>query len=313
MRAKFFRSALVLCATAGSLALSAALWAQEQDPPEQSTQEQNTEGLVLPRDQLPQTQGQQLAPGEFPAVLKTREVNFIYRSTNSVMACDELRNRIATILREVGARDDVQVTANECEAFLSPEMRGPRRSDPRVSGTFQPGGGYNNDDLMKRPAERQMDRQATLTHADQYDRFRSQTTPVHITLLMPVVITPEIVQEVERDKARRALISRVQGNQNAAADDPIFFAAERREVTLSHDTVELEPVDCELLEQMSRQVFRQLDLKVKSSTLSCDSRSSLRPQLKVEALLPVGFLMPGEQRAKKRKDDAAQRKLSQSQ
>ena len=83
--------------------------------------------------------------------------------------------------------------------------------------------------------------------------------------MVPVVITPEILDEVERDKARRALVSRVQGNKSAVLDDPIFFAAERREVKLSHDTIELEPIDCELLDQMTRTVFRQLDMKVKSS------------------------------------------------
>ena len=80
---------------------------------------------------------------------------------------------------------------------------------------------------------------------------------------------------------------------------------------MSHDTIELEPIDCELLDQMTRTVFRQLDMKVKSAGLGCDSRTSLRPQLSVEALLPVGFLMPGEQRAKKRAGEREQRKAQQ--
>ncbi|HEV8331281.1 MAG TPA: hypothetical protein VGQ22_07680 [Steroidobacteraceae bacterium] len=305
MRYLLTRSAVALFIT-GSLAASGASLAQEQNPPEESTQEQ------LPSQR---GQGQQLPPGQVAAVLKSREADFIYRSSNSVLACDELRNRVATILREVGARDDVQVTARECDAFVTPSSRGPRRSDPRVSGTFQPGTGGDitggNDDLMKRPIDRQMERRETLTHGDRYDRYKTQTTPVHIEVMVPVVITPEILDEVERDKARRALVSRVQGNKSAVMDDPIFFAAERREVKLSHDTIELEPIDCELLDQMTHTVFRQLDLKVKNSALACDSRSSLRPQLTVEALLPVGFLMPGEQRAKKRADEKEQRKAQQ--
>jgi hypothetical protein len=302
MRYLLTRSAVALFIT-GSLAASGASFAQEQNPPEEGTQ------LQLPPSQ--QAQGQQLPPGQVAAVMKSREANFIYRSTKSVLACDELRNRVATILREVGARDDVQVTANECDAFVT-NSRGPRRSDPKVSGTFQPGAtGDFGDDPMKRPIDRQMERRDTMTHSDQYDRYKTQTTPVHITLMVPVVITPEVLDEVERDKARRALVSRVQGNKSAVLDDPIFFAAERREVKLSHDTIELEPIDCELLDQMTRTVFRQLDMKVKSAGLGCDSRTSLRPQLTVEALLPVGYLMPGEQRAKKRADERAQRKAQQ--
>jgi hypothetical protein len=305
MRYLLTRSAVALF-IAGSLAASGASRAQEQNPPEESTQEQ------FPSQQ---GQGQQLPPGQVAAVMKSRNADFVYRSTNSVLACDELRNRVATILREVGARDDVQVTANECDAFVT-NSRGPRRSDPKVSGTFQPGasGDFSSgDDLLKRPIDRQMERRDTMTHSDRYDRYKTQTTPVHITLMVPVVITPEVLDEVEHDKARRELISRVQGNKAAALDDPIFFAAERREVKLSHDTIELEPIDCELLDQMTRTVFRQLDMKVKTSSLACDAHTSLRPQLSVEALLPVGYLMPGEQRAKKRADEREQRKAQQEQ
>ena len=119
------RSAVALLVI-GSLAASASSLAQQQEPTFQSTQEQGNNTLP---------------PGQVPAVLKSKEVKFVYRSTTSVLACDELRNRVATILREVGARDDVQVSARECDLFITPDARGPRRSDSRVSGTIQPGAG----------------------------------------------------------------------------------------------------------------------------------------------------------------------------
>jgi hypothetical protein len=294
MRDLLPRSAVALFVI-GSLAASGPSFAQQQDPPLNSTEEQ----------------GSNLPPGQFPAVLKTKEVDFVYRSTNSVLACDELRNRVATILRELGARDDVQVTARECDPFVT-GARAPRRSDSRVSGTIQPGSGGdltgNNDPFGQSPINRQMERRETLTHADQYNRYKAQTTPVHIQLMMPVVITPEILEEVERDKSRRALISRVQGNPAASIDEPIYFPAARREVTLSHDTIELEPIDCELLEQMRRTVFRELDVHVTSGSLSCDSGSYIKPKLTVETLLPVGYEMPGERRKRERAEKAAQSK-----
>jgi len=295
MRHLLSRSALALFIT-GSLAASSASFAQQQDPTFTSTQEQ----------------GNSLPPGQFPAVLKTKEVDFIYRSTHSILACDELRNRVATILREVGARDDVQVSARECDVFVTPDARGPRRSDPRVSGTIQPGSGGDltggNDAFGRSSIDRQMERREELTHGDRYDRYKAQTTPVHIQLMMPVVITPEILEEVERDKSRRALVSRVQGNKAAINDDPIYFPAARREVTLSHDTIELESIDCELLEQMRRTVFRELDVKVTSGSLSCDAGSAIKPKLTVESLLPVGWEMPGERRKRERAEKAAQAK-----
>ncbi len=47
-----------------------------------------------------------LADGQVAAVLKTREVEFAYRSVANFFACDELRNHVATILRALGARDE---------------------------------------------------------------------------------------------------------------------------------------------------------------------------------------------------------------
>ena len=295
-------------------------FAQQQDPPLNSTEEQ----------------GSGLPPGQVPAVLKTKEVDFIYRTTSTPLACDQLRNRVANVLRAVGARDDIQVTARECDSFLAPDPRSrPSRSGPNVSGTFEPNVWIkvNADDTVRimltmlemgqgvmtrifEPSSggdltNQNDRLSErmhMTRADRYDRNRSQTTPVHIQLMVPVVITPEIVEEAERDKSRRALISRVQGNPSASMDDPIYFAAERRQVKLSHETIELEAMDCELLEEMRRTVFRELDLKVTSGSLSCDQESYIRPSLTVEALLPVGIEMPGERKQRERAEKAAQSK-----
>ncbi|HKS56101.1 MAG TPA: hypothetical protein VJS12_12470 [Steroidobacteraceae bacterium] len=295
MRDPLCRSAIALFIT-GSLAVSGASIAQqEQEPTFQSTQEAAEAANRLPA-------------GQIPAVLKSREVDFIYRSTRTPLACDQLRNRVATVLRAVGARDDIQVDARECDSFLSPDPRSrPSQSGSRVQGTFEPrAGGDLTNPMMDRTTDRMR-----MTRADRYDRDRSQTTPVHIRLMMPVVITPEVVQEVERDKSRRALVSRVQGNQNAVLDDPIYFPAERRDVTLSHDSLELEPMDCELLEQMQRTVFRELDLKVTSSALSCDSESYLKPRLTVNALLPVGLEMPGERKLRERAEKKAAKSKDQ--
>jgi hypothetical protein len=64
---------------------------------------------------------------------------------------------------------------------------------------------------------------------------------------------------------------------------------------------------------MTRTVFRELDLKVTSQALSCDARSHMKPRLTVEALLPVGYLTPSEQREKQRAEKAAQRKEQKEQ
>ncbi len=129
-------------------------------------------------------------------------------------------------------------------------------------------------------------------------RPRSATPPasvgnrrsIRVRLQMPVEMTPAVMKEVEKDKSRRELVSRVTRNPGAAMNDPILFEAQRQEVTLSSKTVRLKPEDCELLEQMSTQLFRKLDVKVTRRTASCGPRDSSRipPQMDVEALLPTG-------------------------
>lgn len=287
MRRKSSRSALILLA-AGALAMSGATLSQEQVPPQQEQLPPEQEQAQPEQEQVPQQQ-QGLPAGQVPAVLKARDADFVYRSSSRLFTCEQLRSRVAVILRAVGARQDVSVRANECEAFIDPtQMSDPNRMDRR--STLDPRNQPQSVFDRVRPQRSEL-----------ADRTRSQSTPVHIQLMMPVEVTSEVVQEVEQDKARRALISRVTGNPNVAMDDAIFFAAERRQVTLSHDTIKLDAIDCELLEQMSMTVFRQLDLKVTGQALSCDprERSRLLPSLTVEALLPVGFQIPGEQEKKK--------------
>lgn len=283
MRRTFILSALALL-TASALALSGAVLAQEQEQAPQEQAEPDPPQL-LPRED------DGLPAGQIPAVLKARDANFVYRSSTRQLSCDQLRQRIANIMRALGARQDVEVRADDCESFIDPTQI----SDPGRMGR----GSQNSMDPFDRSASSPLDR-ARSSRSDLSDRNRSQSTPVRIKLMMPVEVTADIVEEVERDKARRELVSRVQGNRNAAMNDAIFFPAERKEVELSHDTIDLEPIDCELLEQLSMGVFRKLDLKVTNRSLSCDprERSYINPSLTVEALVPVGFQLPVKQKRK---------------
>jgi len=283
MRRTFSRPTLALL-TASALAMNGAVLSQEQEPAPQEQAEPDPPQLV------PREDGG-LAAGQIPAVLKAREASFVYRSSTRLLTCDQLRQRIGNIMRAVGARQDVEVRANDCQSFVDPTVM----SDPGRMGRSS----QNPTDPFDRSSSSPLDR-ARSPRSDLSDRNRSQSTSVRIRVMMPVEVTPGIVEEVERDKARRELVSRVQGNRNAAMNDAIFFPAERRTVELSHDTIDLEPIDCELLEQLSMAVFRKLDLKVTNRSLACDprQRSYINPALTVEALLPVGWQQPVKQKKK---------------
>jgi hypothetical protein len=220
---------------------------------------------------------QSFAEEPVAAVFKAREVGFFYRSSNSQRPCYALEGRVATILRAVGARDDVKVSVSGCDNFAVTEESTFDRWERERSGS-----GTGFDDPMDR------------FRYDDRSRQREQSAHVRVSLMTPVIVTPKILAEIDKDRSRRELVSRVTGNPGAAMNDPIVFAAQRQEVTLSRRNIRLEPEDCELLEQMSTSVFRELDVKVVRRSLNCDSNqpSRIAPQITVEALLPTGGLMP---------------------
>jgi hypothetical protein len=206
------------------------------------------------------------------AVWKVREVDFMYRSSLVVFPCDALRDRVAAILRGVGARDDIQVQANDCSNSVIP-----------TTDTFS--------NTMPDPTD-------SWGRTSQNNRWTGrasvpeQMTHVRIRVLMPTEVTPQILSELERDQSRRELISRVTGNPAAKNDHPVVFQAQRQPITLSRKTIGLHPVECELLDQMSTSVFSQLDVRVLRKSTMCDRNSISRipPQVTVETLVgvPVG-------------------------
>jgi hypothetical protein len=214
------------------------------------------------------------AAEQVAAVLKTHEVRFVYRSLVNVLACDELRNQVAMILRALGARDDVQVRINDCQIVVIPD-------------DIEPPWDRSNREY---PRDIFRDR----------DFDQRQTSHVRVQVMFPIEATPQVLAEIEKDKSRRDLISRVTGDPAAALNDPIVFPAERKQLTLPRGTIRLRPEHCELLEQMIPTVFRELGIKVVGRQLGCDryGRSRLAPKLTVEVLWPVGAPLPGEKEKK---------------
>lgn len=226
--------------------------------------------------------GQALAQEPITAVYKAQEISFHYRTSRQFLACHELQQRVAHILLAVGARDDIDVKLRNCDAFVTNDDTS---MDPTLGrDNADPWG----DDRMGD------DRWGTSSRFRRPGQGRDQSVHVRVRLMMPVEVTPKILEEIEKDKSRRELVSRVTGNPAAAFNDPVVFAAQRQEVTLSQRTIRLRAEDCDLLDQMALQVFRKLDVKVVRRNTNCGPRSESRipPQLVAEALLPTGQLLP---------------------
>lgn len=224
------------------------------------------------------------------AVHKAQELSFNYRSYGYFYSCHDLQQRVAAMLIAVGARDDIRVDARNCDALMvsgdtsmdiDPTL-GRGGNDPFGRDRSDPFGRNQNDPFGRSGGFRRSGTE------------REQSAQVRIKLMMPVEVTPQILAEIEKDKSRRDLVSRVTGNPAAAMNDPVVFAARREEVTLSQSTMRLKAEDCALLQQLTMQVIRRLDVKVKNQSFNCGPRSSSRipPQLTVETLLPTGALLP---------------------
>jgi hypothetical protein len=218
------------------------------------------------------------------AVLKFHEVDFFYRSAVAPFSCDALERRVMSVLHALGARQDIEVKVSNCNHTITSQTTidtGQNRSD-RYRTPSDPWA--NPSDPFDASSDRYRSRRLD----------REQSSHIRVRLMMPVEVTPEILEELKKDKSRRELISRVTDNPNVGLDEPIIFPARRESITLSRRTIDLVPEECELIDQMSRGIFRELGLRVVKGRPSCDRDhiSHIPPQLTVEALMPIMPTVP---------------------
>jgi hypothetical protein len=202
------------------------------------------------------------------AIWKDQEFDFIYRSSTNIYSCSAMRSRVKSVLRAVGADKGLQVTVTGCEEFIIPTPE--ELEIPPVGRGPQP---------SNSPAERLRERQRLRPRESQFARVR-------IKMRSPIPATPEALAELEKTKPYRELLGRVTGKdtlQDAAAQ----FPARRQQVSLSTRKIDLEPEECELIEQMITEVFPKLGVRVVKKNISCfpPRVSKLKPRLEVEALL----------------------------
>jgi hypothetical protein len=218
------------------------------------------------------TQGQTAAQQYTPAVLKLHEFDFFYQSSVVNLSCIALKGRISSILRVLGARDDVHVDVTGCDVLVADEPADVWHS---------------RSDRTQNPSDRW--RTSSSSRLARRSATRAQSSHIRLRMMMPVEVTPEVLAELEKDKSRRELVSRVLKNPALGLNEPIVFPAQRQLVTLSRRTVDLEAEECELLEQMSTTVFPRLGIRVVRRGPNCgrDGVSRMPPQVTVEALLPV--------------------------
>jgi hypothetical protein len=124
---------------------------------------------------------------------------------------------------------------------------------------------------------------------------------VEITMRSPVEATPEALAELDKTKSTRELAARVRGDSKQAELAAGQFPAQWKRVSLSRGKLNLDPGDCELIEQLKKEVLPKLAIKVVDDDVGCTPNqiSMTQPRLVVDALAPIPT--PDEAPAAKKK------------
>jgi hypothetical protein len=112
---------------------------------------------------------------------------------------------------------------------------------------------------------------------------------VEITLLSPVEATPEELAERDKTRSTRELAARVRGDSKEAELAQAQFPAHWKRVSLSRGKLNLEPGDCELIEQLKKKVLPKLAIRIVEDDVECSPNqiSITQPRLVVDALAPL--------------------------
>lgn len=107
---------------------------------------------------------------------------------------------------------------------------------------------------------------------------------VRIDMTSPVEATPQALEEINKDKTKRELSARVRGER--AEELTAQFPAHWRKVDLSAGKLDIDPGECELIDELNKKVFSKLAIKVTRDDISCvpNQRSIGQPKLEIEAL-----------------------------
>jgi hypothetical protein len=110
-----------------------------------------------------------------------------------------------------------------------------------------------------------------------------------ITLESPVEATPENVQALTTYDSTQQLVARVRNERLDRAEELPRFPATWKTVSMRDKPLKLGPSDCELVEQLRRDVLPRMSIRVESDRLRCSVAFGNigQPQLRVAALVAV--------------------------
>jgi hypothetical protein len=105
----------------------------------------------------------------------------------------------------------------------------------------------------------------------------------------PVEATPEALAEREKNKSVRELVERVRGESDHPLDSLDQFPAQWRRVSLTRGRLDLQPGDCELIEEIRKKVLPKLAVRIVNDDVQCTPHQLTlgQPRLEVESLVEL--------------------------
>lgn len=112
---------------------------------------------------------------------------------------------------------------------------------------------------------------------------------VVMNVVGPVEATPEALAERDKNKSVRELVERVRGKSKHPLDSLEQFPAQWRRVSLTRGRLNLQPGDCDLIEEVKKKVLPKLAVRIVNDDVQCSpNQLTLRqPRLEVEALVAL--------------------------
>ena len=113
---------------------------------------------------------------------------------------------------------------------------------------------------------------------------------MEITLESPVEATPENIEALTTYDSKQELVARVRSERLASAEDVQRFPATWKTISMTRErALKLGPSDCELVEQLRRDVLPHMSIRVESDRLRCSTvfGNIGQPQLRVAALVAL--------------------------
>ncbi|MFC4308389.1 hypothetical protein ACFPN2_04785 [Steroidobacter flavus] len=113
---------------------------------------------------------------------------------------------------------------------------------------------------------------------------------VVMQVVSPVEATPAALADRDKNKSVRELAQRVRGKKSDHPLDSLEeFPAQWRPVSLTRGRLDLQPGDCELIDELQKKVLPKLAVRIVRDDVQCSPNQLTmgQPRLEVEALIEV--------------------------